>query len=46
MIINASTLFSGIWSVIKTFIDKVTLERIQVYKKDYEKPLKELIDES
>lgn len=35
LIINANLFFSGIWSIVKPFIDKETLNWFGLYKKDY-----------
>lgn len=43
IIINSNKLFSSVWSVVKTFLDKITLEKIHLYKKDYHQELEDLI---
>ena len=42
-VINANTLFSTLWSLVKNFIDEKTQQKISVYKDDYLKHLLETI---
>lgn len=44
LIINASLFFSGVWSIIKAFLDKETLNRFGLYKKDYQKYIDQLME--
>ena len=42
-VINANTLFSTLWNLVKNFIDEKTQKKIYVYKDDYLKHLLETI---
>ena len=46
VIINAPWAFSGIWAVVKVFLDEVTRNKISIKGGDYQKKLLEVIDES
>ncbi|KAJ1547968.1 cytosolic factor, phosphatidylinositol/phosphatidylcholine transfer protein, partial [Nowakowskiella sp. JEL0078] len=45
-IINAPTLFTGIWAVVRNFLDENTLNKISVMSSGYQKSLLEEIDEN
>ena len=44
-IINAPMLFSSVWSLIKPFLDEVTVKKIHILGSSYKKALLEYIDE-
>jgi len=44
-IINAPMLFSATWSIVSKFIDKKTKEKITICGKDFNKKIRELVDE-
>lgn len=44
IILNASTLFYGVWSVIQAFLDKKTVERFTFLKSNYHKALDEMME--
>lgn len=44
-IINAPWLFGSVWAVIRTFLDKVTQDKIQIFSDGGKKPLLEAICE-
>jgi hypothetical protein len=44
-IINAPMLFSAVWAVIKKFMDEKTRNKIQICGKDFNKKIRELVDE-
>ncbi|ORZ29452.1 CRAL-TRIO domain-containing protein [Catenaria anguillulae PL171] len=44
-IINAPMLFSSVWSLIKPFLDEVTVKKIHILGSSYKKSLLEYIDE-
>jgi hypothetical protein len=43
-LVNASTMFSFLWSMIKSFLDKKTVKKINVVKSNYKSKLLEIID--
>lgn len=43
-IVNAPILFTGVWAVVKGFIDEKTRQKIHIRGAKYEKDLLELID--
>ncbi|KAI8821469.1 CRAL-TRIO domain-containing protein [Fimicolochytrium jonesii] len=45
-IINAPMLFTGVWSVVKGFLDEVTVSKISILGSRYKSSLLETIDES
>ncbi|TPX65758.1 hypothetical protein SpCBS45565_g04929 [Spizellomyces sp. 'palustris'] len=45
-IINAPMLFTGVWSVVKGFLDEVTVSKINILGSSYKSKLLETIDES
>jgi hypothetical protein len=44
-IINAPMLFSATWTVIKKFMDEKTRNKITIAGKDFNKKIRELVDE-
>lgn len=44
-IINAPMLFTAVWSIVKAFLDEVTLAKIQILGSSYKSKLLEIIDE-
>jgi hypothetical protein len=45
-IINSPMLFSSVWSLIKPFLDEVTVKKIHILGSSYKKSLLEYIDEA
>ena len=45
MIVNAPTLFTGIWAIVKNFLDERTRAKIQIVGGKYTEKLLALIDE-
>ncbi|TPX57783.1 hypothetical protein PhCBS80983_g03595 [Powellomyces hirtus] len=45
-IINAPMLFTGVWSIVKGFLDEVTVSKINILGSNYKSKLLETIDES
>jgi hypothetical protein len=45
-IINAPTLFTAIWAIIKTMLDENTVAKISLLGSSYKKELLEVIDEA
>ena len=45
MIVNAPTLFTGIWAIVKNFLDERTRAKIQIIGSKYKDKLLALIDE-
>jgi hypothetical protein len=43
-IVNSPMLFSGVWAVIKGFLDEKTRNKIKIYRGNYQKDLLELVD--
>jgi len=44
VIINAPSSFTFIWSLVKPWLSKETIEKVDIYGKDYEKVLLQLVD--
>jgi len=44
-IVNAPMLFTGVWAVVKAFLDEVTRRKIQIYGGGYKQYLLAVIDE-
>jgi Tfp pilus assembly major pilin PilA len=38
-IVNAPMMFSGVWSIVKNFIDKKTADKINIHGSKYQKDL-------
>lgn len=44
-IINAPTLFTGVWAIIKPWLDKRTIAKIKILGSNYKSELLKIIDE-
>jgi hypothetical protein len=44
-VINAPSVFSTLWPLVKSFLDPVTVSKIHVLGADYKEKLRELVDE-
>ena len=44
MIVNAPWVFTGIWAVVKAFIDEKTRKKIQIIGGSYKKELLKYVD--
>jgi hypothetical protein len=44
LIINAPMLFTGVWAVVKGFLDEKTRKKIKIVGSKYEKDLLELVE--
>ena len=44
-IVNAPMLFTGVWALVKVWLDEKTREKIQIMGGSYKKKLLEYIDE-
>ena len=43
-VLNANFVFTGIWAIIKYFLNENTQKKVQILGSDYEKNLLEVID--
>lgn len=46
ILINAPFIFSAVWAIVKTFLDKDTVAKLRIVRSDYFKYLEEVIDPS
>ena len=43
-IVNAPMLFTGVWAMVKSFLDEKTRNKIKIFGGSYKKELLELVD--
>ena len=43
-IVNSPLLFTGVWAIIKGFLDEKTRNKIKIYRGNYQKDLLEMVD--